>query len=193
MKTEFFDALTTLAPSRAGTTRCSTRPPPGCRPGCEDVARRIVRLIEQPEAAALGPAAVRLAVPAARRPCSRSGPSLGDRAVSSVVRHYDAIDPRMNPTTQTRRAAQGMTSPNSMRSVPLDDLRNLARDLLASSSSATPSSPPVRPASARRWRRRGRTAGTAGARLARHPRSAWRRRARPRWRSTGWSIAGSTR
>jgi uncharacterized protein len=104
VKTEFFDAFTRLGAEPGRYHPMLDAPAPWMSARVEVVARRIVRLIERPKR--------RLSV--LKRfawPWRLLGallqvwPSLGDRAVASVVRHYDAIDPRMNPRTQDERRA----------------------------------------------------------------------------------------
>lgn len=102
VKTEFFDAFTRLSTVPGRYHPMLDAPAPWMSARVEVVARRIVRLIERPKR--------RLSV--LKRfawPWRLLGallqvwPSLGDRAVSSVVRHYEAIDPRTNPRTQDER------------------------------------------------------------------------------------------
>ncbi len=98
IKTEFFNALTGLSE----TWHALLDAPPAWMSGdVDELARRIVRLIERP----------RRRISYLKRvvwPYRVLGgllqliPSLGDLAVSSVVRHYDGIDPRTHKTRSGR-------------------------------------------------------------------------------------------
>ncbi len=88
VKTEFFDALSALAPSGGEYNPMLDAPRPWMSARVEDVARRVVRLIERPRR--------RLSV--LRRvvwPFRIVGglfqvwPALGDLALSSIARHFD--------------------------------------------------------------------------------------------------------
>lgn len=93
VKTEFFDAFTRLGPEPGSYHPMLDAPMPWMSAPVDDVARRIVRLIERPKR--------RLSV--RRRfvwPWRLVGglfqvwPALGDLAISTMVRHFDGVDPR---------------------------------------------------------------------------------------------------
>jgi len=104
VKTEFFDAFTRLGPE-PGTYHPMLDAPSGwMSAGVDEVAGRVVRLIERPKR--------RLSV--LKRfvwPWRLLGglfqvwPGLGDAAVSSVVRFYEGKDPRTTPRSRSESRA----------------------------------------------------------------------------------------
>jgi short-subunit dehydrogenase len=105
VKTEFFDAFTRLGPDPGTYHAMLDAPAPWMSAPVEDVARRVVRLIERPRR--------RLSV--RRRfvwPWRLLGglfqvfPGLGDLAVSSVVRYYESVEPcQVDPSTRGSHVA----------------------------------------------------------------------------------------
>ena len=101
VKTEFFEALAALAPSPGGYNPMLDAPLPWMSAGVDEVARRVAGLIDRPRR--------RLSVP--RRfvwPWRAFGglieawPWLGDLAVSTLVRHFDGVDPRTPARPRSR-------------------------------------------------------------------------------------------
>lgn len=91
--TEFFDAFTRLGPDPGTYHPMLDAPYPWMSAPVDDVARRIVRLIERPRR--------RLSVRRrfvwpwrALGGLFRVWPALGDLGISTMVRHYDGVDPR---------------------------------------------------------------------------------------------------